>query len=92
MMNGVSAVIWTTTPWTLPHNRALAFHPDYEYVVVETERGALLLAAERVSPCRSECGIKQARYVRVGEAAILKAPSSSIRSCQSRCRESLPIM
>ncbi len=27
----VSAVIWTTTPWTLPANRAVAFHPDYEY-------------------------------------------------------------
>src|SRR6266513_227244 len=36
---GVSAVIWTTTPWTLPHNRALAFHPDYDYVVVETTAG-----------------------------------------------------
>jgi isoleucyl-tRNA synthetase len=57
----ISAVIWTTTPWTLPHNRALAFHPDYEYVVVETERGALLLAAERVAALQSECGIKQAR-------------------------------
>jgi isoleucyl-tRNA synthetase len=45
----------------LPHNRALAFHPDYEYVVVETEKGALLLAAERVAALQSECGIKQAR-------------------------------
>ena len=60
-MSDVSAVIWTTTPWSLPHNRALAFHPDYEYVVVETERGALLLAAERVAALQSECGIKQAR-------------------------------
>ena len=40
-------MIWTTTPWTLPHNRALAFHPDYEYAVVDTEKGALLLAADR---------------------------------------------
>src|SRR3977135_3728100 len=46
----VSAVIWTTTPWTLPHNRALAFHPDYDYVVVETSAGALLLAADLVGP------------------------------------------
>ncbi len=38
--SGVSAVIWTTTPWTLPHNRALAFHPDYDYVVAETSAGA----------------------------------------------------
>ena len=48
--DGVSAVIWTTTPWTLPHNRALAFHPDYDYVVVETVAGALLLATDLVGP------------------------------------------
>jgi len=46
----VSAVIWTTTPWTLPHNRALAFHPDFEYVVAETSAGALLLAEDLVGP------------------------------------------
>ena len=38
----VSAVIWTTTPWTIPHNRGLTFHPDYEYAVVQTEKGKLL--------------------------------------------------
>ena len=43
-------MIWTTTPWTLPHNRALAFHPDYDYVVAETSAGALLLAADLVGP------------------------------------------
>jgi isoleucyl-tRNA synthetase len=59
--NEVSAVIWTTTPWTLPHNRALAFHPDYEYAVVDTEKGALLLAADRVAALQSECDIKEAR-------------------------------
>jgi isoleucyl-tRNA synthetase len=59
--NDVSAVIWTTTPWTIPHNRALAFHPNFEYVVVDTEKGALLLAADRVAALQSECGIKEAR-------------------------------
>src|SRR5947209_3814583 len=57
----VSAVIWTTTPWTIPHNRALAFHPDFEYAVVETEKGALLLAADRVTALQAECGIKNAK-------------------------------
>ncbi len=61
--SGVSAVIWTTTPWTLPHNRALAFHPDHEYMVVETEKGALLLAADRVAALQAECAIKQARVL-----------------------------
>ncbi len=48
--SNVSAVIWTTTPWTLPHNRALAFHPEYDYVVAETAAGALLLATDLVGP------------------------------------------
>ncbi len=55
----VSAVIWTTTPWTIPHNRGLAFHPDYEYVVVATERGKLLLAADRVAALQADSEIKQ---------------------------------
>jgi isoleucyl-tRNA synthetase len=59
--NEVSAVIWTTTPWTLPHNRALAFHPDYDYAVVDTEKGALLLAVDRIAALQSECNIKEAR-------------------------------
>jgi isoleucyl-tRNA synthetase len=56
----VSAVIWTTTPWTIPHNRALAFHPDFDYVVVATEKGKLLLAADRVAALQADCGLKHA--------------------------------
>jgi isoleucyl-tRNA synthetase len=59
----VGAVIWTTTPWTIPHNRALAFHPDFEYAVVETPRGKLLLAADRVAALQAECDIKDARVI-----------------------------
>jgi isoleucyl-tRNA synthetase len=60
---GVAAVIWTTTPWTLPHNRALAFHPDYEYVVAETSAGALLLAEDLVGPTLDAVKL-EARQVR----------------------------
>lgn len=35
----LSVIIWTTTPWTLPANQAVAVHPDLEYVVVEYETG-----------------------------------------------------
>jgi len=59
----VSAVIWTTTPWTIPHNRALAFHPDYEYGVVQTEKGKLLLAVDRIAALQSECEIKEAEVL-----------------------------
>jgi isoleucyl-tRNA synthetase len=59
----VSSVIWTTTPWTIPHNRALAFHPDYEYAVVQTEKGKLLLAVDRIAALQSECEIKEAKVL-----------------------------
>src|SRR5260364_240769 len=41
-------VIWTTTPWTIPANQALNVHPDLSYSLVETPRGLLILASERV--------------------------------------------
>ncbi|MCR4420013.1 MAG: isoleucine--tRNA ligase [Clostridia bacterium] len=37
-------VIWTTTPWTLPANLAIALHPDYTYVLVESEGEKLVMA------------------------------------------------
>ncbi|MFT8921900.1 isoleucine--tRNA ligase [Acetobacter sp.] len=47
----VSVVIWTTTPWTIPGNRALAYGPEITYVVLrvdETGEGALLEPGARV--------------------------------------------
>ena len=32
----VSSIIWTTTPWTLPASMAVAFHPDEQYVALES--------------------------------------------------------
>ncbi|MBW7861032.1 MAG: isoleucine--tRNA ligase [Rhodocyclaceae bacterium] len=42
----VYAVIWTTTPWTIPANQALNVHPEHVYELVETPKGLLILAAE----------------------------------------------
>ncbi len=42
----VYAVIWTTTPWTLPANQAVAVHPDFVYDLVRTPKGVLILARE----------------------------------------------
>src|SRR5687767_7954287 len=38
------AVIWTTTPWTLPANQALNVHPEFDYALVETEDRLLIVA------------------------------------------------
>jgi isoleucyl-tRNA synthetase len=42
----VFAVIWTTTPWTIPSNQALNVHPDLTYQLVDTDKGLLILADE----------------------------------------------
>jgi isoleucyl-tRNA synthetase len=47
-LEGVKALVWTTTPWTLPSNVALAVNPDVEYSVVELEGERYLLASARV--------------------------------------------
>jgi isoleucyl-tRNA synthetase len=49
----VSVLIWTTTPWTLPANLAIAFHPEYEYVAFES-RGEVYIVAKRLLPLVSE--------------------------------------
>jgi isoleucyl-tRNA synthetase len=46
--DGVSAVIWTTTPWTIPANKAMAVGADMEYCIVQSvPHGKLLVARER---------------------------------------------
>jgi isoleucyl-tRNA synthetase len=52
------AVIWTTTPWTLPANQALNVNPALVYALVETERGLLLLAEGLVEKCLARYGLQ----------------------------------
>ena len=45
------AVIWTTTPWTLPANEAVSVHPEFHYDLVDTPKGALILVGELADAC-----------------------------------------
>ncbi|HTS22161.1 MAG TPA: isoleucine--tRNA ligase [Casimicrobiaceae bacterium] len=47
----IAAAVWTTTPWTIPANQALNLHPDFDYALVETHRGSLVLAADLMERC-----------------------------------------
>lgn len=52
----INAVIWTTTPWTLPANKAIGMHSDIEYAVVDsTKHGLLLLAKSQVAKVQVAC-------------------------------------
>jgi isoleucyl-tRNA synthetase len=50
------AVIWTTTPWTLPANQAVCVHPQLHYNLVRTPRGLLVLAEELRDRCLQRYG------------------------------------
>jgi isoleucyl-tRNA synthetase len=56
-----SLAIWTTTPWTLPANRAVAVHPQFDYALVEFDLGSgaerLVLASELVDSVMQSLGI-----------------------------------
>jgi isoleucyl-tRNA synthetase len=45
----VSVLIWTTTPWTIPSNLAIAFHPDFDYAAYEVGNRAVIVA-EALAP------------------------------------------
>jgi isoleucyl-tRNA synthetase len=47
----VCVVIWTTTPWTLPANQAVCVHPNFEYSLIKTSRGFLILASDLKQTC-----------------------------------------
>ena len=53
----IYAVIWTTTPWTIPANQALNVHPEVAYALVDTPRGHLVLANDLVASCLTRYGI-----------------------------------
>ncbi len=69
----VDCVIWTTTPWTLPANLAIALHPDFVYAAVEDADGNIyILAKELVDSCMSRFGLDDYRIVSELAAADLE--------------------
>ncbi|MEV6601594.1 isoleucine--tRNA ligase [Actinoplanes sp. NPDC051346] len=67
---GEDIAVWTTTPWTLPSNLALAVGPDIEYAVLEKDGHKLVLGAGRVGAYAKELdGYEQVGTVRGSELA-----------------------
>jgi len=54
----IAFLVWTTTPWTLLANVAVAVHPDFDYVLAETDKGSLICARSLVSAVEEKTGLK----------------------------------
>jgi isoleucyl-tRNA synthetase len=59
---GTFFVIWTTTPWTLPANQAIAVHPDFMYRFVKTPAGELIVNQELVPSVMNALGLKADQF------------------------------
>ncbi len=59
----VYVLIWTTTPWTLPANLAIALHPDYDYVAVEVGEEVWILARGLLEEVMAKLGIQAYRVL-----------------------------
>jgi isoleucyl-tRNA synthetase len=57
------AVIWTTTPWTLPANQAVSVHPELKYDLVQTSKGLLVLVHELVEATLKRYGEESTRVL-----------------------------
>ncbi len=58
-----AVVIWTTTPWTLPANLAIAFHPDYQYSAVRVGGKGYIVASELLKAVSEKCGWSEPQEV-----------------------------
>jgi len=57
----VYTIIWTTTPWTLPASMAVAFHPDEEYVALESGGEVYIVAGKLASAVIEKCNLLGAK-------------------------------
>lgn len=58
----VSMVIWTTTPWTIPANLAIAVKDDFIYVAVKIDNDVLIVAKDMLDYCLDAFGFKNKKY------------------------------
>lgn len=75
----VYAIIWTTTPWTIPGNLACAFHPQLEYALVEHGQDTYVVASTLVEQVAKELGwdpvtVKERIPGREFESVVWKHP------------------
>jgi isoleucyl-tRNA synthetase len=68
---GAYVAIWTTTPWTIPVNQALAYGPEVDYVAMTVDGRTLLLAEELAASALARFGLPEGPVVWRGKGSAL---------------------
>jgi len=64
LKNEAYFLIWTTTPWTLVANVAIAVHPNLNYIVASTEKGILIMAEDLFDSTISKLSLKDVKGIK----------------------------
>ncbi len=56
-------LIWTTTPWTIPANQSIAFHPDFFYCFIRVKDAILILAEDLLDKIKKEIKLEEAKVL-----------------------------
>ena len=65
----IYAIIWTTTPWTIPSNVAISMHPRFEYTIFEKAGDAYIVATDLLPAFLADTGIEQSEIKVLGTAS-----------------------
>ena len=68
----IAIPIWTTTPWTLPANMAVTLHAQLDYVLIQGQDRALLVAEELAQSCAERYGLEELRVLGRCKGAALE--------------------
>ncbi|HAI06893.1 isoleucyl-tRNA synthetase [Pantoea sp. AN62] len=68
----ISLVIWTTTPWTLPANRAISLNAEFDYQLLQIDGRALILAKDLVESVMKRAGVSEWRVLGECKGAALE--------------------
>ena len=63
-LKDVSVIIWTTTPWTIPANKALAYSKDISYSVLELKNKKIVVAEKLINSVIADCGLEKFKIIK----------------------------
>ena len=63
-LKDVSVIIWTTTPWTIPANKALAYNKDISYSVLELKNKKIVVAEKLINSVIADCGLEKFKIIK----------------------------
>tara|TARA_A100001011_G_scaffold400612_1_gene516822 strand:+ start:2383 stop:5103 length:2721 start_codon:yes stop_codon:yes gene_type:complete len=63
-LKDVSVIIWTTTPWTIPANKALAYNKDISYSVLELKNKKIVVAEKLINSVIADCGLEKFEIIK----------------------------